>query len=213
MIDRYLNELAAQLALHGVRGRRAARLCAEARDHLLELAAEHGEEEAVSRFGPSRTLAIEAARAAHPVMLLRSTLVFLAALVALRAAALRNPREHAAACTMGRASRLSDVEALRLRRRLRDRCAGCAGRRSPRAWRRRRRTTLVALGARRGLARGRARRSGRSAPSSGRRQCPERARRSLLTLARERLPGVGGGGVASIGDACRSPRPRPTSPT
>ncbi len=81
MIDRYLNELAAQLALHNIRGRRAARLCAEARDHLLELAADEGEEEAISRFGPSRTLAIEAARTAHPVMLFRATLVFLTALV------------------------------------------------------------------------------------------------------------------------------------
>jgi hypothetical protein len=80
MIDLYLNELSAQLSLYGVRGRRAARLRTEARDHLLELAADHGEEGALSRFGPSRTLAIEAARAAHPVMLLRSTLVFVTAL-------------------------------------------------------------------------------------------------------------------------------------
>ena len=80
MIDLYLEDLAAQLAFYGVRGRRAARLRAEARDHLLELSAEHGDEEAISRFGSPRTLAVEAARAAHPVMLLRSTLVFLAAL-------------------------------------------------------------------------------------------------------------------------------------
>ena len=81
MIDRYLNKLSAELALRGIRGRRAARLRAEARDHLLELAANDGEEEAISRFGPSQTLAIKAARAAHPVMLLRSTVVFVAALV------------------------------------------------------------------------------------------------------------------------------------
>lgn len=80
MIDLYLNDLSAELAFCGIRGRRAARLCAEARDHLLELAADHGDEEAISRFGSPRTLAVEAARAAHPVMLLRSTLVFLAAL-------------------------------------------------------------------------------------------------------------------------------------
>ena len=80
MIDLYLRDLSAELAFYGIRGRRAARLRAEARDHLLELAADHGDEEAISRFGPPRTLAIEAARAAHPVMLLRSTLVFLAAL-------------------------------------------------------------------------------------------------------------------------------------
>jgi HAAS domain-containing protein len=81
MIDHYVNELSAQLAHHGIRGRRAARLCAEARDHLLELAEALGDEEAIARFGPPGTLAIEAARVVHPVMLLRSTLVFLAALV------------------------------------------------------------------------------------------------------------------------------------
>jgi hypothetical protein len=80
VIDLYLDDLAAQLAFYGIRGRRAARLRAEARDHLLELSADHGEEEAIARFGSPRTLAVEAARAAHPVMLLRSALVFLAAL-------------------------------------------------------------------------------------------------------------------------------------
>ena len=80
MIERYLTDLAAELAFHGVGRRRAARIRAEARDHLLELAAEYGEEEAVSRFGPARQLAIESARAAQPVVLFRSTLVFAAAL-------------------------------------------------------------------------------------------------------------------------------------
>ena len=80
MIERYLTDLAAELAFHGVGRRRAARIRAEARDHLLELAAEHGEEEAVSRFGPARRLAIESARAVQPVVLFRSTLVFAAAL-------------------------------------------------------------------------------------------------------------------------------------
>lgn len=80
MIERYLTDLAAELAFHGVGRRRAARIRAEARDHLLELAAEHGEEEAVARFGPARQLAIESARAAQPVVLFRSTLVFAAAL-------------------------------------------------------------------------------------------------------------------------------------
>lgn len=80
MIERYLTDLAAELAFHGVGRRRAARIRAEARDHLLELAAEHGEEEAVARFGPARQLAIESARAAQPVILFRSTLVFAAAL-------------------------------------------------------------------------------------------------------------------------------------
>ncbi len=80
MIERYLTDLAAELAFHGVGRRRAARIRAEARDHLLELAAEHGEEEAVSRFGSARRLAIESARAVQPVVLFRSTLVFAAAL-------------------------------------------------------------------------------------------------------------------------------------
>jgi hypothetical protein len=80
LIDHYLTDLAAELAFHGVRRRRAARIQAEARDHLLELAAEHGEEEAIERFGPARDLAREAARAARPVALFRSTLVFAAAL-------------------------------------------------------------------------------------------------------------------------------------
>jgi HAAS len=80
LIDHYLTELAVELDFHRVGRRRAARILAEARDHLLELAAEHGEEEAVERFGPARQLAAEAARAARPVVLLRSTLVFAAAL-------------------------------------------------------------------------------------------------------------------------------------
>ena len=80
LIDSYLTELAVELDFHGVGNRRAARILAEARDHLLELAVEHGEEEAVERFGPARQLAAEAARAARPVVLFRSTLVFAAAL-------------------------------------------------------------------------------------------------------------------------------------
>ena len=80
LIDSYLTELAVELDFHGVGSRRAARILAEARDHLLELAVEHGEEEAVERFGPARELAAEAARAARPVVLFRSTLVFAAAL-------------------------------------------------------------------------------------------------------------------------------------
>jgi hypothetical protein len=80
LIDSYLTELAVELDFHGVGSRRATRILAEARDHLLELAVEHGEEEAVERFGPARDLAREAARTARPVALLRSTLVFAAAL-------------------------------------------------------------------------------------------------------------------------------------
>jgi hypothetical protein len=81
LIDHYLTELAVELDFHGVGRRRAARILAESRDHLLELAVEHGEEEAVERFGPARQLAREAARAARPVVLFRSTLVFVAALL------------------------------------------------------------------------------------------------------------------------------------
>jgi HAAS len=80
LIDHYLTELAVELDFHHVGSRRAARILAEARDHLLELAAEHGEEEAVERFGSARRLAVEAARAAQPVVLLRPTLVFATAL-------------------------------------------------------------------------------------------------------------------------------------
>jgi hypothetical protein len=80
LIDHYLTELAVELDFHRVGRRRAARILAEARDHLLELAVEHGEEEAVERFGSAHRLAVEAARAAQPVVLLRSTLVFAAAL-------------------------------------------------------------------------------------------------------------------------------------
>ena len=80
LIDLYLTDLAAELAFRGVGRRRRARILAEARDHLLELAAEHGEEEAVERFGSARTIAAEAARAARPVVLFRSTILFAAAL-------------------------------------------------------------------------------------------------------------------------------------
>ena len=81
LIDLYLTDLAAELVFNGVGRRRAARILAEARDHLLELAAEHGEEESIERFGPARALAHEAARAARPVVVFRSTLVFAAALI------------------------------------------------------------------------------------------------------------------------------------
>jgi hypothetical protein len=80
LIDHYLSELAVELEFQRVGSHRAARVLAEARDHLLELAVEHGEEEAVERFGPARQLAVEAARASRPVILLRSTLVFAAVL-------------------------------------------------------------------------------------------------------------------------------------
>jgi hypothetical protein len=80
VIARYLLDLSAQLAFYGVRGRRAKRVVAESRDHLLELAAEEGEQGAVARFGPSQKIAVEVARAVQPVVLFRSALVFLGAL-------------------------------------------------------------------------------------------------------------------------------------
>lgn len=80
VIERYLLDLTAQLAFYGVRRRRAARVVAESRDHLLELAAEEGEQRALTRFGPSQRIAVEVARAMQPVVLFRSTLVFLGAL-------------------------------------------------------------------------------------------------------------------------------------
>jgi hypothetical protein len=82
LIELYIDALRAELAFHGVRGRRSARICEEARVHLLELALEHGEEEAVERFGSPRELAVEAARVARPIRLLRLTIVY-AAVVAL----------------------------------------------------------------------------------------------------------------------------------
>lgn len=80
LIDRYLVDLSAQLAFHGVRGRAADRVVAEARDHLLELATETGAEEAITRFGAANAFASEVARARGPVVLFRSALVLLAAI-------------------------------------------------------------------------------------------------------------------------------------
>jgi hypothetical protein len=57
VIEQYLTRLAEELAREGVRGRAATRVVAEARDHLLELAAAHGERGAVAHLGKSGTLA------------------------------------------------------------------------------------------------------------------------------------------------------------
>jgi HAAS len=56
VIDRFVDDLATQLAELGVKGERAERFVEEARDHLLE-AARDGEEEAIRRFGPSGDIA------------------------------------------------------------------------------------------------------------------------------------------------------------
>ena len=57
MIEQYLTVLGRALKESGVRGRAADRVLAESRDHLLELAQESGEREALSRFGDARALA------------------------------------------------------------------------------------------------------------------------------------------------------------
>jgi hypothetical protein len=57
VIDEYLRELAAELHTLRVRGVDARRLLEEARDHLRDSAAERGQGEAVSGFGPARVLA------------------------------------------------------------------------------------------------------------------------------------------------------------
>jgi hypothetical protein len=57
VIDRYLVDLAGALRARGVRGRPADRVLAESRDHLLELAREDSEAEAVARFGDAEELA------------------------------------------------------------------------------------------------------------------------------------------------------------
>jgi hypothetical protein len=57
VIEQYLQRLAIELDQEGVRGRPAQRVLTEARDHLLELTAVHGERGAVAHLGKSSTLA------------------------------------------------------------------------------------------------------------------------------------------------------------
>jgi hypothetical protein len=57
LIERYLIVLERALQRVGVRGHVGARVLAEAHDHLSELAREHGESEAVTRFGSAEQLA------------------------------------------------------------------------------------------------------------------------------------------------------------
>jgi hypothetical protein len=76
VIEQVLAELERELAAVGVRGRLRQRILAESEDHL------RSDPEAVDRFGPPRRVAVEAARVAHPRMLLRSVLAY-AAVVAL----------------------------------------------------------------------------------------------------------------------------------
>ena len=76
MIEQVLAELERELAAVGIGGRLRRRILAESEDHL------RSDSEAVGRFGSPRRLAVEAARVAHPRMLLRSVLAY-AAIVAL----------------------------------------------------------------------------------------------------------------------------------
>lgn len=57
MIDSYLRDLGRELGAAGVGGACSRRFLQEAREHLLESAAEHGEDGAVAAFGPARPLA------------------------------------------------------------------------------------------------------------------------------------------------------------
>jgi hypothetical protein len=61
VIEQYLIVLGRALQESGVEGRPADRVLTESRDHLLELAREHGEQEALSRFGDARALAEQVA--------------------------------------------------------------------------------------------------------------------------------------------------------
>jgi len=61
LIEQYLTVLGRALKESGVEGRAADRVLAESRDHLLELARENGEREALARFGDARALAEQVA--------------------------------------------------------------------------------------------------------------------------------------------------------
>jgi hypothetical protein len=83
VIELYLADLARELRARGVRGKAAARVLAEARDHLLELEQAHG---AIDRFGPSERIAREVAAQLATTRTFRATYAAFAAL-ALTAAA------------------------------------------------------------------------------------------------------------------------------
>jgi hypothetical protein len=83
VIELYLSDLARELRARGVRGRSAARVLAEARDHLAELEQAHG---SIDRFGPSEQIAREVAAQLATTRTFRATYAAFAAL-ALTAAA------------------------------------------------------------------------------------------------------------------------------
>ena len=76
VIEPVLSELEQELAAVGIGGRLRRRILTESEDHL------RSDPDAASRFGSPRRVAVEAARVAHPRMLLRRVLVY-AAVVAL----------------------------------------------------------------------------------------------------------------------------------
>lgn len=80
MIGDYLRRFAEELEWFGVAGRARSRVLAETEDHLRELAAEHGEEGAVARFGEARALAREIAAQLATTRTIRSTYATFAAL-------------------------------------------------------------------------------------------------------------------------------------
>ncbi len=73
MIDAYLDRFAGELERRGVVGRDRRRVLAETEDHLRELAAEHDQEAAVSRFGHGEPLAVEIAAQLATSKTIRST--------------------------------------------------------------------------------------------------------------------------------------------
>ena len=77
MIEPYLADLARELKARGVRGRSAARVLAEARDHLVELEQAHC---SIDRFGPSEQIAREIAAELATTRTIRSTYAAFAAL-------------------------------------------------------------------------------------------------------------------------------------
>lgn len=80
MIGDYLRRFAEELGRRGVVGRARLRVLAETEDHLRELAAEHGEDAAVARFGETRLLAREIAAQLATTRTIRSTYATFAAL-------------------------------------------------------------------------------------------------------------------------------------
>lgn len=80
VIEAYLDRFTEELEGRGVAGRDRRRVLAETEDHLRELAAEHGEEAAVSRFGQGGPLAVAIAAQLATSKTIRSTYATFAAL-------------------------------------------------------------------------------------------------------------------------------------